>query len=272
MENDEAISSYIFSPGGRRYSLPVCVDENCKPSVGQLFDSLEAGINFYKAYGNMCGFVTRRSAEKKHADDTVLSKYIVCSREGFNEKKNDKSVRRRTLSGRCGCQAKLVLKFVSNQSYRVSVFTEVHNHDLVSEDGRQFMKSNREMSYTSRNFMFNSVKVNVGASQSFSLMKELMGGYANVGATVRDFRNFSRDLKEYVGDRDAQMIIEKFKVKKESCESFYYAYDIDSEGHLTKLFWADSVARRNFELYGDAVSFDATFDTNKYVSFLLVIL
>lgn len=38
---------------------------------------------------------------------------------------------------------------------------------------------------------------------------------------------------------------------------------------MTKLFWADSVARRNYEIYGDAVSFDATFDTNKY-AFLII--
>ncbi|KAK1375612.1 hypothetical protein POM88_031805 [Heracleum sosnowskyi] len=84
------------------------------------------------------------------------------------------------------------------------------------------------------------------------------------GATMRDFRNFRRDLKEYVGEPNAHMIIEKFNAKKESCESFYFAYELDKEEHLTKLFWADSVARRNYELYGDAVWFDATFDTNKY--------
>ncbi|KAK1404777.1 hypothetical protein POM88_004382 [Heracleum sosnowskyi] len=270
LETDDAISNYTFSPGGSRYCLPVCDDANCKPSINQLFDSLEAGIKFYSEYGRLCGFTTRRSAEKTR-DDTIVSKYVVCSRAGFNEKNElisdrnrKKGVRRRTVSGRCGCNAKIILKFVSNESYRVSVFVEGHNHNLVSKAGRHFLRANREMSYTSRNFMFDSMKVNIGASQSFSFMKELVGGFANVGSTVRDFRNFSRDLKQYVGERDAQMIIEKFKVKKESCESFYYAYDLDTEGHLTKLFWADSIARRNYELYGDAVSFDATFDTNKY--------
>lgn len=120
----------------------------------------------------MCGFVTRRSAEKKDDDDTITSKYIVCSRSGFNESKKCKFVRRRTLSSRCGCEAKIVLKLVANQIYRISFFVEVHNHDLVPRARRQFMRSNREMSYTSRSFMFNSAKVNVGASQSFALVKE----------------------------------------------------------------------------------------------------
>ena len=276
MESDDSVSNLSITPGGSRYYLPKCPDNSCKPFVDQLFDSLVAGLSFYKEYGRVCGFDTRKSAEKKHDDGTTISKYVVCSKAGFNEKKEvisngirNEVVRRRTVSGRCGCNAKVVLVYVDGGSYQVSKFVEAHNHDLASEIGRQFLKVNREMSCISRNFVFNASKVNIGPSKAYTLMKEMVGGYSNVGATVRDYRNFSRDLKEYVGERDAQMIIDKFKVKKDSCETFYYAYDLDGEGRLTKLFWADSVARRNYEIYGDAVSFDATFDTNKY-AFLII--
>ncbi|XP_074352644.1 protein FAR-RED IMPAIRED RESPONSE 1-like [Apium graveolens] len=60
------------------------------------------------------------------------------------------------------------------------------------------------------------------------------------------------------------MIIDKFKRTPDKSKSFFYAYDVDSYSRLTKLFWADSIGRRNFELYGDAISFDATFDTNSW--------
>lgn len=51
-------------------------------------------------------------------------------------------------------------------------------------------------------------------------MKEMVDGYANVGATVRDFRDFTRDLKSYIGEHDAQMIINKFKMKHEILSLF----------------------------------------------------
>ncbi|KAK1396742.1 hypothetical protein POM88_006605 [Heracleum sosnowskyi] len=269
--SDDAISKCTFTPGGRRYYVPISIDEACIPVVNKLFDSMEEGMEFYQAYGRLSGFNTRRSTEKTDDDANIVSKYVVCSRAGFNEKKlivsNKKSSqvkRRRTVSNRCGCGAKIILRVVSGKTYRISMFVEEHNHDLVPKSGRQFMRVNRQMSIISRKFVFDAANVNIGVSKSHSFMKEQVGGYANVGATVRDFRNFSRDLKAYVGERDAQMIINKFKAKHASCESFYYAYDVDSEDHLTKLFWADAVARRNYELYGDAVSFDATFDTNMY--------
>ncbi|KAK1378660.1 hypothetical protein POM88_025404 [Heracleum sosnowskyi] len=142
------------------------------------------------------------------------------------------------------------------EKYFVFSFVEQHNHPLVLKAGQQFLRAYREMTFGLRSIVFYHAKVNIGCTKSFS--------YANVGATLRDFRNLNRDLKQYVGERDGQMMIEKFKVMQETSKSFYYAYDVDSVGHLTKLFWVDAVGWRNFELYGDAVSFDATLDTNKY--------
>nr|XP_017227893.1 PREDICTED: protein FAR1-RELATED SEQUENCE 5-like [Daucus carota subsp. sativus] len=232
--------------------------------------SLDQAFVFYKDYGRLSGFDVRKGTEKKDAFGTITFKHYTCSKEGSNEFRsisdsNSSNVkRRRTASTRCCCKAKIVLKLNKDRQYFVFKFDEVHNHPLVDESGRQFLRSSREMTVSSRNFVFDAAKVNIGCSKAYGLMKEMVCGYSNVGATLRDFRNFNRDLKEYVGERDGQMLIDKFKVFQESSSSFYYAYELDEAGRLTKLFWADAISRRNFEVYGDAVSFDATFDTNKY--------
>ncbi|KAK1397609.1 hypothetical protein POM88_007472 [Heracleum sosnowskyi] len=85
------------------------------------------------------------------------------------------------------------------------------------------------MTISSRNIVYDGAKVNIGCSKIFCFAKENFGGYSN-----------------------------------ETSEGFYYACDVDSAGHLTKLSWAYAIGRRNFEIYGDDVSFDATFDINKY--------
>ncbi|KAK1378786.1 hypothetical protein POM88_025530 [Heracleum sosnowskyi] len=271
-ESEGSVNSYMLSPGGRRYFKPT-VDASRIPFRGQVFETLEKGCKFYTDYGGLSGFDIRKTTEKRTEDKkTVILKHYVCNREGFNDVdlgssdcSGSKEVQgRRTMSRRCGCKAKFVLKITSVKTYYVFSFVELHNHPLVSESGRHFLKVNRKMTVGLRNIVFDSSKVNIGPSKAFCFAKELYGGYANVGATLCDFRNCDRDLKLYVGERDGQMMIDKFKVMQETCKSFYYAYDVDSDGHLTKLFWADAVGRRNFELYGDAVSFDATFDTNKY--------
>ncbi|KAK1397110.1 hypothetical protein POM88_006973 [Heracleum sosnowskyi] len=268
-ESECSETNYIVSPGGKRYYKPRCVGDIGIPFTNQVFETLDKGYKFYKQYARLGGFGVRKTTEKKDDDNkTILLKHYVCSNEGFNDPNDhnsDKVVqRRRTGSQRCGCKSKMVLKYIHGGTYYIFSFVEIHNHPLETENGRQFLRINREMTTILRNFVFDASKVNIGMSKSFSFAKELVGGYSNIGATLRDFRNFNRDVKEFVSERDGQMIIDKFKVNQETSESFYFAYEIDSSGHLTKLFWADAIGQRNLELYGDAVSFDAIFDTNKY--------
>ncbi|KAL2898011.1 Protein FAR1-RELATED SEQUENCE 5 [Bienertia sinuspersici] len=71
-------------------------------------------------------------------------------------------------------------------------------------------------------------------------MKEHVGGYESVGATLVDFKNFSRDMKSYVREVDAAM------------------------ANLTMVFWADAISRRNYSIFGNMLSFDTTYDTNTY--------
>ena len=269
-ECDSSITNYTLSPGGQKYYLPSSVDLVEMPFANQVFDSLDKAFKFYKEYGRLGGFDVRKGTEKKDADGTIILKHFVCSKEGYNvanfgsEEKVGKIVKeRRTGSRRCGCKAKIVVKIMSLNRYFILNFVESHNHPLASEDGRQFLRCSRDMSISLRNMVFDASKVNIGCSKAYSLVKEMAGGYSNVGATLRDFRNFSRDLKEYVGVRDGQMVIDNFKVMQETSKAFYFAYELDPDGHLIMLFWADPTGRRNFEIYGDAVSFDATFDTNK---------
>ncbi|XP_074380435.1 protein FAR1-RELATED SEQUENCE 5-like [Apium graveolens] len=261
---ESSVTDYIVSPGGMKYYLPSYVGDISVPFENQVFDNLNKGYYFYKEYARLSSFGVRKTAEKKDVDQTITLKHFVCSCEGFNDPYDEKKAlkKRRTVSQRCGCKAKMILKYMGNNKYFIKTFDGLHNHPLASETRRQFLKANREMNISLRTICFDASKVNIGASKSFYFAKEMAGGYGNVGVNLRDFKNFSRDIKSFVGERDGQMIIDKFKVIQETLESFYFAYEVDSDGHLTKLFWADAIGRRNFELYGDAVSFDATFDTN----------
>lgn len=274
VDSDDACSKLVISPNLTHYWVPNC-DDSYKPHVGQCFSSFETAFHFYEEYGRRCGFDVRRSTRKKSNKGDVLLRYYICHREGFGDVKskisddidddeNSKKGRKMMFS-RCGCNANLRLRLLGKDGNGVCVykFVEKHNHKLVDPEGRHFLKSGREMSLGQKSFAFDASKVKIGASQAHELMKELVGGYENVGATVRDFRNWSRDLKQGIGQKDAQIILDKFKMKKEKHDSFYYAHDVDSSGHLTKLFWADPIGRRNYEVFGDVVSFDATFGTNK---------
>lgn len=96
------------------------------------------------------------------------------------------------------------------------------------------------------------------------MLKEQVGGYQNVGCTQRDLQNCLRDLKTLIKDSDACVFIDNFKRKREVNQSFYFAYEGDSEDRLKHVFWADGICRKNYSSFGDVVSSDTTYEKNKY--------
>ncbi|XP_074298600.1 protein FAR1-RELATED SEQUENCE 5-like [Silene latifolia] len=89
-------------------------------------------------------------------------------------------------------------------------------------------------------------------------------GYKNVGASLQDFKKISRDVKKYIKEYDAQMLIENFMQKKAMSPSFYFDFDVDDQRRITKLFSADPISIKNYALFGDVVSVDATYNFNQY--------
>lgn len=128
-----------------------------------------------------------------------------------------------------------------------------------------FLKSSRNMTLFHKKFIFDNSILNVGPNKSSRLIKERVGGYENVGASLVDFKNFNRDVKAYIRDVDADMFINNFKQKASNGGvGFFFDYCLDEAWHSTRVFWADAISRKNYSLFGDMVSFDTTSVTNKY--------
>ncbi|XP_074300854.1 protein FAR1-RELATED SEQUENCE 5-like [Silene latifolia] len=99
---------------------------------------------------------------------------------------------------------------------------------------------------------------------TFRNVKEYVDGYENVGAQLVDFKNFGRDIKCFIGDRDAQLFVNHFEDKRDTNEGFYFAYEVDSGKCLVRAFWCDAESGRNYALFGDYITYDPTYSTNKY--------
>lgn len=248
---------------------PAC-DDALKPFKGRYFSTLEAGIAFYKDYAKVASFDIRLSGAKK-SQETVIWRYVVCSREGEKHSASDivnddddvGRKRRRRVSMRCGCPARVSFKFDAMLGYVVQSFKEKHNHGLVQDQYKHFMKINRNLDFMHQKFILDCARANIGPTHSFKLLTEFLGGHEVVGCSVVEVRNFSRDMKAYVEGSDAQMFINELCRKKEICQAFMFDYEVVSEDKLKSVFWCDPVCRRNYHMFGDVVTFDSTYSTNK---------
>ncbi|CAI9263758.1 unnamed protein product [Lactuca saligna] len=83
------------------------------------------------------------------------------------------------------------------------------------------------------------------------------------GGLIDDFKNYMRDLNCFIGGSDAQMLVDKLNNRKENVNNFSFDYRVENK-QLNALFWADETSKINYKEFGDVVSFDATFRTNRY--------
>ncbi|XP_042065579.1 protein FAR1-RELATED SEQUENCE 5-like [Salvia splendens] len=267
MESDTHSTSHVDNQsysddavGNTDVNKPECPIE-LKPFVGRSFPTLDNAIEFYENYGRSVGFDTRKNSSKK-VDNITIWFYMVCNREG-EQKFSDQQPKRRRKSKKCGCNACVAFKFDSDRGYVIQHLNEEHNHPMVDIQHQKFMRLNRQLELVHQKFISDCVDANIGPSLTFKLLTELMGGYESVRCTVLDIRNYTRDIRRYAEGYDAQMIIGEMKNKKENCDAFMYEYEVDSRSRLMHLFWCDPIAKMNFMQFGDIISFDTTYSTNR---------
>ncbi|XP_071741266.1 protein FAR1-RELATED SEQUENCE 5-like [Rutidosis leptorrhynchoides] len=296
-----AVGTKIVSVDGVTHWLRE-VSSSYKPVIGTMFDSINSAYQFYQQYAQQGGSEIRKSTQKKKSvkrqrgvDESkiVTLKYFVCSRQGFKDIKNNspsldvnesnkeqnntngnvdvnvqannKQKQKRTRpSQRIGCLASFKLQLVEGGKYELFKFVEQHNHCLVHPDYSLHLKTYRRLDNTMKTMLHNFLLAGIGPTAGHRILTKIFGGHDKVGATLVDCRNWKRDIIAYIGKADAQIMIDMLKNRKESCPNFSFEYFTDENNILGGFFWADDHAKRNYSAFGDVVSFDATFRSNKY--------
>jgi len=237
-----------------------------RPYAGQKFKSMDEGVNFYYEYAKASGFDVRKGTiHKLNYSNMPKQRYLYCNRKGEKNTGNSTG-KRKTTTSRVECGAMIKIHWVVGDVYVVDKFIEHHNHDMVPDISRHFLKANRKIEDGHKKFMLSCARANLGPVKSYKLLKEMVGGFGLINALANDFKNFKRDLMKGINKADAQMVINKFSKRKEQCSGFYFEFTVDKGNRLTRLFWADPISRRNYAAFGDVVSFDSTYRTNRYVT------
>ncbi|XP_035835713.1 protein FAR1-RELATED SEQUENCE 5-like [Helianthus annuus] len=179
------------------------------------------------------------------------------------EQPSDRWVRR-VPSKRTGCQAAIRIKLTDAKKYLLYHFIEAYNHDFVHQEDLHLLKENRGINRAHEEMINKMSHLNIGPVRAFNIMKEVYGGFDKVGATKVDFRNFKKELNLFIGEFDAEMFVKRLMRKKEFLPNFSCEYEMTDEGVLKCIFWADEDMKRNYYMFGDVISFDATYKRNKY--------
>jgi hypothetical protein len=139
-----------------------------------------------------------------------------------------------------------------------------HNHELSPSKSRYFRCNKILDPHIKRRLELND-KAGINVSTNFRSMVVEANGYDNLTFGEKDCRNYIDNLRRLrLGTGDADAIQNYFDRMQRKNNQFYYVMDVDDKSHLRNVFWADARSRTAYEYFGEVVTFDTTYLTNKY--------
>jgi hypothetical protein len=236
-------------------------DENVEqPKKGMTFSSMEELKSYYRRFGKKRGFgVIQKKAYKDKISKKEVRVTLACARQGKPAPKTSKP----NPTTKTDCKAKLNAKLVETKWCVTSVITD-HNHDLSPSKARYF-KCNRRLTPSVRRKIIVNDTSGIRLSQSFNSLAVEAGGYENLPFIEKDCRNFiykERHLR--LGQGGAKALHDYFTKMQAMSDGFYSVMDLDDESRVRNVFWADARSRASYESFGDVITFDTTYLTNRY--------
>lgn len=231
-----------FAPGDGDGDADADAENDPKePVLGMTFESDEAAKMFYNEYARWLGFPFRvgRSRRSKGMEEVVIMKRFVCSREGAHKKKQpstsgEATSKRERASMREGCNA--MMEVVRDKDHWVvSKLEKAHNHSL-----------------------------GIGTRYGYLRARGLPDVSNKIAAMGSDGTASLR--QNFLGETgDGQGLLDYLKKKQANDPRCSHAIQVDKNGCLMNVFWADSRAKEAYRHFGDAVTFDTSYKKTKYM-------
>ncbi|XP_028068965.1 protein FAR-RED IMPAIRED RESPONSE 1-like [Camellia sinensis] len=212
-------------------------DEIEEPKKGMWFTSKQEVHEFYAKYAKNLGFAIAYRTQNVRSDGKV--KYF-------------------------GIESRIRAILQPDGRYKLTTVVLDHTHDLIPSDSRHFPMNKRIRTPVKRRLEIND-EAGIGVSRNFHSIVVEAGGYEALTFDERDVRNHIENARRLrLGVGDAESVAFYFHRMQQENSNFYSAIDFDVDGRIRNLFWVDARSRAAYKAFGDVVSFDTTYLTNKY--------
>ncbi|KAJ9556122.1 hypothetical protein OSB04_010736 [Centaurea solstitialis] len=219
VEEEDVITQFpVETPRGSKVWYPN-VDVTLKPKIGDYYES--------------AGFDVRLSNKKINKLGVITGRYFVCSKTGKPPEKYFDSLdvvpggrkQRNSNIKRTGCQACMKIHFVKERGrYEIYKFVEKHNHELFIREEMIFSRVRRQLQYADHRVVMHGSSSKIGITKAHRMRNALKGGTEFSSCTARDYLNFKRDMMKHVGNKDAQMLVNKLENRRKVCPEYFVEY------------------------------------------------
>ncbi|XP_028065479.1 protein FAR-RED IMPAIRED RESPONSE 1-like [Camellia sinensis] len=233
------------------------------PKVGMTFKSIDEIYEYYSRYGKRNGFAVSKKYCKRGDDGEKRYVTIACTRAGKAKIRTSNIVKLRPQT-KTGCKAGLNANLQGDGMWIVRSLRLEHNHEMSPSKSR-FFKQNRILEpHVQRRLELND-SAGIRMNKNFTSLVLEAGGHEKLSYLEKDCRNHMDKVRRLKLEKgDATAMYDYFVKMQADNSEFFYVLDLDEEGRLLNVFWADARSRAAFKEFGDVVTFDTTYLVNKY--------
>ncbi|XP_041000317.1 protein FAR1-RELATED SEQUENCE 5-like [Juglans microcarpa x Juglans regia] len=202
--------------------------------------------------------------QRNHRFEDGKLRYITlgCARGGKARNQTTNVARPRPTS-KTGCNAMINATFFEGVLKLLTVHN-THNHGLSPQKSR-FFRCNREVSLSVKRMLDTNDQAGIRMNKSFAALVQEAGGFENLPFNEKDCRNYIDKVRHLrLGKGGAETLHEYFARMQYKNNGFFSLLDMDDNGRLKNVFWADARSRASYKYFGEVVTFDTTYLTNRY--------
>jgi hypothetical protein len=165
---------------------------------------------------------------------------------------------------RTQCKARICATLRVDGKWFLSNVVVEHNHCL-SPDKTRFFRCYKNIDAAVKRRLELNDRAGIRTDKNFNSVVVEKGGYEQLTFEEKDCRNYIEKAREIsLGKGGAQALRNYFSRMQKQNDGFYYVMDVDDDYRLRNVFWVDARSRRTYELFGDVITFDTTYLTNRY--------
>ncbi|XP_028058881.1 protein FAR-RED IMPAIRED RESPONSE 1-like [Camellia sinensis] len=227
---------------------------------------MEVAVSFDRGKGIAEIEIDSNSGENpllNESEEVEEPKRRMCFSSRKRTKKSEINPLKPSLSTKIDFQARVRTTLQKDGRFMLTTVNLDRNHDLIPTDSHHFAMNKKILTPMKRRLEINDQE-GIGVSRNYKSIVVEAGGYESLTFDERDARNYidrARRLRVREGDADT---LQKYFLRMQTQNSsFYYMIDVDTDFRIRNLFWAYAMSRAAYEEFGDVVSCDTTYLTNK---------
>ncbi|RYQ88598.1 hypothetical protein Ahy_B09g095702 isoform B [Arachis hypogaea] len=216
-------------------------------------------------YAKKVGFATKiRTTTCDKITNQPINQAIHCNRDGFRVSRVKASTRKNRISA-AGCKARIYVKFdKETQDWFFFKVKLSHSHPCSAKKAVHYHEY-RKLTMHAKCVIEDNDEAEIRPNKTFLALANESRGPSNLGYSEKDLRNYiTARLRTSNVNVDVREMINYFMRMKDINPNFFYAINLDNECKFRSAVWVDARCRVSYKYYGDVVSLDSTYNTNKH--------